>query len=69
MTNKTYNNKYKLGQLVWIKSEDDIAMEVMVNSIILAPDGDGDFDVAYVGVGGDVFLDDDVIERRSDNAK
>lgn len=63
MTNKTYDNKYKLGQRVWIKSEDDIAMEVMVNSIILVPDGEGDFDVGYVGLGGDVFLDDDVIER------
>lgn len=63
MTHKVYDNRYKLGQRVWIKSEDDIAMEVMIKSIFLYPDGDGDFDVVYVGVGGDVFLDDEVIER------
>ena len=60
---KTYDHEYKLGECVWIKSPDGILMEVMINSITLAPAGMGKLAIYYIGSGGDCFYESDVIEK------
>lgn len=55
---KTYENKYKLGELVWIKSEDDIPMQVKIISIMLVYNS-----VIYHYAGGDMFSEDEVFDN------
>lgn len=58
MTNKTYEHKYKLGELVWIKSKDGIRMQVRIISIMLMIGN-----IVYQYSGGGMFNESEVIDE------
>ena len=60
---KIYEHKYKLREIVWIKSSDGVPMEVMINSVTLAPAGAGKLAIYYIGIGGECFYENEVIEK------
>jgi len=62
--NKTYEHKYKLGERVWIKSPDDIEIEVCIESVCVEASWGDEFFIKYTGLGGDDFYEDDVIDKK-----
>jgi len=54
----TYEHKYKLGELVWIRSPDGIEIEVRIQSVMLNGES-----ISYQYSGAEVFWESEVIDK------